>query len=405
MLKNSAWLILISATIQIWLCTYALKLNWAAWMPILFCFNGLFITISLIKQQPLKVELKFSSLISPWKLGLLLVCMLFSFQLARIIFDNTPVAIEHADMLPIINVMCSRFLNGNWQQIYSPIPEIWNGIQPIYQPAMWLPFVLPQIFHFDLRWITVGGVWVSVILNFWNITSLRNMSVWVVLTVLAILLWWLHTEERNNLFRLTEEGVVIAYYVMLAYAIVYRKPILLGFAVVVCLLSRYVIIAAIPAIVIWWITQKEWKILLYTGITIIIGSTLTLVFFGFTPFQQMFHIPATYVQHATNVWNGHPEYFTYTPGMAALFGKNNIGLQHQILLFASFGLPILFVLWLILFNQKFRFANVELAIVTLTITTFYCLIDVPYLYLFYTPAFWYLSISVLSLTTMENSPK
>jgi len=41
------------------------------------------------------------------------------------IIDKVPIGIEYADMLPIIKVMCQRFIYG--QEIYTPIPEIFGG--------------------------------------------------------------------------------------------------------------------------------------------------------------------------------------------------------------------------------------------------------------------------------------
>src|ERR1035437_5321069 len=78
--------------------------------------------------------------------------------LSKYRMGDAVIDINNADMLPIIRVMNQRFISGQWYHIYDPIPEIWNGIRPIYLPAMWLPFVPSIIFKFDMRWITVGGL-------------------------------------------------------------------------------------------------------------------------------------------------------------------------------------------------------------------------------------------------------
>jgi hypothetical protein len=268
-------MLLLLAGLQALLSTYALWLQWSAWMPILFLLNGCVLAVLLTRTAPLTLRFEIGTLFSPWKLILLIVGMVYSYQLARIILDSTPVAIEHADMLPIIQVMGKRFLSGQWYQVYAPIAEIWNGIQPIYLPAMWLPFTLADMLHFDPRWVTVGGVWIAVIAIVSQLKQWRSIGVWLVLSILGMVLWWLHTETRNNLFRLTEEGVVVAYHVLLVYAIVARKPIVLGLAVSACLLSRYVLVTAIPAVFLWWIWHREWRLLLRTAATILSCFLLT----------------------------------------------------------------------------------------------------------------------------------
>jgi hypothetical protein len=401
--KLTAYIMLLLAGVQAWLCTYALWLPWAVWMPALFFLNGCVFTLLLIKQPALQVAVNASALLRPWKWLLLLIGTIYSYQLARIILDKTPVSIEHADMLPIIQVMGKRFLHGDWHKVYAPIAEIWNGIQPIYLPAMWLPFTLADLLHFDPRWVTVGGVWIAVIGIVWQLKYLRSVGVWLVLAIICMVLWWLHTETRNNLFRLTEEGVVIAYHVLLVFTIAARKPVLLGLALSACLLSRYVLVTAIPAVLLWWVLHKEWRLLLKTAVTVLICCLLTILCFGVTPFEQMLRIPATYVEHAARVWQEHPEYFRYTTGLAALFGPDKIVLQHQLLLIMGFALPLLFAGWMFWGNQQRLLPNAEMAIATLAITVFYALVDVPYLYLYYTPVFWYLAIAVLALRQVKSS--
>jgi drug/metabolite transporter (DMT)-like permease len=83
--------------------------------------------------------------------------------------------------------------------------------------------------------------------------------------------------------------------------------------------------------------------------------------------------------------------------MAALFGPTRIELQHQLLLIMGFGLPLIFVGYMLWQKRQRSISNAELSIATLAITVFYALVDVPYLYLYYVPVFWYLAIAALSL--------
>ncbi|HLX92873.1 MAG TPA: hypothetical protein VKR32_14405, partial [Puia sp.] len=86
---------------------------------------------------------------------MLIVTAIIFFVASKSIFAENPVDYRNADMIPVIRTMNERVLHGNLGQVYSGIPEIWNGSQPIYLPFMWLPF-LPAVFmHIDPRWTTV----------------------------------------------------------------------------------------------------------------------------------------------------------------------------------------------------------------------------------------------------------
>ena len=54
--------------------------------------------------------------------------------------EDAPMDYHDADMLPIMKIMCERFIAGKGPHVYDIIPEIWKGIQPVYFPAMWMPY-------------------------------------------------------------------------------------------------------------------------------------------------------------------------------------------------------------------------------------------------------------------------
>src|SRR5580692_9258655 len=73
-------------------------------------------------------------------------------------FDEMPIDITNADMLPIIKVMGDRFIAGQHSHIYDVIPWIWHGTKPIYLPAMWLPYVPAIALGLDMRWVAIAGL-------------------------------------------------------------------------------------------------------------------------------------------------------------------------------------------------------------------------------------------------------
>jgi hypothetical protein len=109
---------------------------------------------------------------------------------------------------------------------------------------------LSLIFDFDIRWITVCGIWLSVILCVLPIWKKLPAAIFL-MSAFLILLAWLHTNDDNGVIELTEEGVVFFYYSLLATALVLNNPWLLGISVATCLLSRYSFIGWIPFTVLY----------------------------------------------------------------------------------------------------------------------------------------------------------
>jgi hypothetical protein len=79
--------------------------------------------------------------------------------------------------------------------------------------------------------------------------------------------------------------------------------------------------------------------------------------------------------------------FSSGAGMARFFGPNRIALQHTLLVSLSFGVPAVFMIICHYVGKIRPLANVPLAALKICMVVFYNLIDVPYLYLFYTSSF------------------
>ena len=396
--KDSTPPIVILAILQVLSATYFLEIpNFQALDSFLFLFTGVGISLCLLQIPAIQIQ-KDSLFNRQLLLKLLFIALLLpvSYQLARHIMDDNPLRYENADMLPIIKSMNQRFLNGQWRQVYQPIPEIWNGIRPIYLPAMWMPFGLSLIFDFDIRWITVCGIWLSVILCVLPIWKNLRAAIFLIVAFL-ILLAWLHTNDDNGVIELTEEGVVFFYYSLLATALVVNNPWLLGISVATCLLSRYSFIGWIPFTVLYLLLRKEYKFLLRTSITASIVGLVLILPFGIGPLLYHLHLHDDYISHAARVWHDEPDTYFETLGMAKFFGASHIKLLHFILVGGSFLIPLSLLL---LFRKKISTQpNILLAGFQLTLTFFYNFLDVTYLYLYYTPVFVSLLITSWSLSS------
>ena len=396
-LKDSTLPIVILAILQVLSATYFLEIpNFQALDSFLFLFTGVGISFCLLQIPAIQIR-KVSILNRQLLLKLLVIGLLLpiSYQLARHIMDDNPLRYENADMLPIIKSMNQRFLNGQWKQVYQPIPEIWNGIRPIYLPAMWMPFGLSLIFDFDIRWITVCGIWLSVILCVLPTWKKISLAIFLMIAFL-ILLAWFHTNDDNGVIELTEEGVVFFYYSLLATALILNNPWLLGISVATCLLSRYSFIGWIPFTVLYLLLRKEYKFLLRTSIMASIVGLVLILPFGIGPLLYHLHLHDDYISHAARVWHDEPDTYFETLGMAKFFGASHIKLLHFILVGGSFLIPLSLLLF---FRKKISTQpNILLAGFQLTLTFFYNFLDVTYLYLYYTPVFVSLLIASWSLS-------
>jgi hypothetical protein len=264
---------------------------------------------------------------------------------------------------------------------------------------MWMPFGLSLIFDFDIRWITVCGIWLAIILCILPIWRKLTSTIFLIAAFL-VLLAWLHTNDDNGVIELTEEGVVFFYYSILATAIILKNPWLLGISVATCLMSRYSFIGWIPFAVSYLVLRKEYKFLLRTSLTAFIIVLVLVLPFGMGPLFYHLHLPDDYISHAARVWHDEPDTYFETLGMAKFFGASHIKLLHAILVSGSFLIPLSFLLFLR--KKIYTQPNILLAGLQLSLTFFYNFLDVTYLYLYYTPVFVSLLIASWSLSTNKD---
>jgi hypothetical protein len=374
------------------------------YFSVLYLVAGSVIALSLLYFSPLNLPRMAlggrNTRVNIYRLAVIGLLLLAMLTLCRYWFDEIPLDINYADMLPIIKVMDQRFLAGNWNHIYDNIPWIWNGIQPIYLPSMWQPFVFAVAFGIDMRWITVAGLLFTfaVFIFVFQPDSKSYRSFFT--GVLAFLLfWWIFADNTPGVISVSEEGVVIAYYVLLVLALVSGNPWITGIAASLCMLSRYALVGWIPAFLIYMLLTRKWKKAAIFSLT---GLLCLLFFFifpvGWPTFLRLLRLPGNYVHFAGVVWNDSPEVFSTSLGFAGFFGPRHIALLHGLLITLSFGVPILFIIYCYWRSRvrKIHTANIPLATLKLSLVVFYSFIDVPYLYLFYTSSF----VSLISIALL-----
>ncbi|MFP5041741.1 hypothetical protein [Parasediminibacterium sp. JCM 36343] len=367
----------------------------AATASILYFISGLAIAIALLflPQAHLKLPTKaaFTNTFNGYKLSAIAIMGIMMGHFGQRFMEDTPLNYKESDMLPIIKVMSQRFVSGHWTKVYDTIPDIWQGIKPIYLPAMWLPFSVAEWLHIDIRWMTIAALFLafSAAILLWDPFASKRLSLTYKLSVF-MLFWWLFTNDSAGLIPYTEEGVVIINYVLLTLALLTENYLLIGAAATFCLLSRYAFVGWLPAMLVLLYVQgkrKQWLHLKISGI--VCFSLLVLLPFGWSVLKNFISLPGAYINFAERVWKDAPHVFEISLGFARFFGPQHIALQHYSLICLSFAAPMVFVLACAWVNYKKGIVlyNIPLAALKLTLVIFYTFIDVPYLYLFYTSPF------------------
>jgi hypothetical protein len=407
--RNLLIALLAAFTAETLCSTWLLKFpGWAPFLSILYFLSGISIPLLLLSfpvvNLPRPAKQHFLLHTTHYRLVIIGMIALAMYSWCHYWFEEIPIDISNADMLPIIRVMGERFVAGHHKQVYDTIPWIWNGIQPIYLPAMWLPYTPAIALGIDIRWVTMAGLLFSfaVFLFLYRPEIHRYLS--FLTGVLAFLLfWWILADNTPGIISVSEEGVVIAWYVLLVLSLISGNPWWIGITASLCMLSRYSLVGWIPAYTLYLVLEKRWKHIFIFALTgILCFVLLFLLPVGWQTFSRLAHLPGNYVPFAARVWHDSPEVFSTSPGLAWFFGPARITLLHNLLITLSFVIPAGFVLYCYIKGKKRPISNTPLATLKLSLVIFYCFIDVPYLYLFYTSSFVSLVIVTMLVRTREE---
>ena len=354
--KNFPSVLLFAFAIETLSVTWGLKIPHAApFLSILYCLSGVCVAGFLTRVPELKLPARavgfWKMPVNHFRLIIAGLIVLATWSWCQYWFDEMPIDITNADMLPIIKVMGDRFIAGQHSHVYDIIPWIWHGTQPIYLPAMWLPYVPAIAIGIDMRWIAIAGLlfafFVFIFLYRPGSTDpdRRNKYLSFFLGVLTFLLfWWVVADNTAGIVSVAEEGTVIGYYVLLVLALLSGRPWLTGIATSLCMLSRYALVGWIPAYLLWLVLERKWK---HLGIVTLTGMLCFVLLFlvpvGWGTFVRLAGLPGDYVAFAARVWKDSPDTFSAAPGFAWFFGSRHIGVLHGLLLTFSFIVPLVFI--------------------------------------------------------------
>ena len=328
-----------------------------------------------------------------WKLGgftcLLLLALNYSYDL----WDSVPVDYTIADMIPIMMIMSERLLAG--QEVYAIIPEIWGGMQPIYLPAMWMPFVPAAFFEFEPRFIPMLLMFFSflvVLVAYVKKGAVKQeLYVFFPASLLIISLLLIHP----NFTSMSEEGIVVAYYLLLAVGIHYRRPWLFGLAISLCLMSRYALIG--------WLVMYSLYMLIFSGKREIISTGFYTLFFtllwlimgkSLFNFDVFIEVPSNYMEAIRTMPDKYEPLIQNSLGLAKFVKYDNLGAFNHFFQAGVWLVPLSLLAYCWMRRNRLNMALFGLCSLKLSLVFFYNFLIMPYLYLFYTSTFLSLAIYI-----------
>src|SRR6187399_720671 len=122
-------ILLLAFAVETLASTWLLKLNgWAPFLSILYFLSGITIAYILLSFPDIKLAAPakdwWKAHSHHYRLILIGLIALAMYSWCHYWFEEIPIDITNADMLPIIKVMGERFVAGHHRQVYDPIPEI-----------------------------------------------------------------------------------------------------------------------------------------------------------------------------------------------------------------------------------------------------------------------------------------
>jgi len=329
------------------------------------------------------------------------------YPIAADLMKNIPVDYKIADMLPIMDILCHRFINQTG--VYRIIPEIWGGMEPIYLPTMWMTYLPAVWLDIDLRWITWSSFFIAlasgfILLRRYYFPGWHSFLIWIPVFILFKAIF----ELEPNDFSMGDEGPVVLFFVLFAFSLWKGNAIFIGVTIALGLLTRYSFLPVLPAVFIaYWIFDRKKDFYVIFISAFITGSFLMIITGAVFEIQTFLSLPKHYVEAVIG-----EDYQKLSPtiqhglGLAKFFTKENLPFIVQIQMLLTFLVPLLLLISYKYFRWKIEFRIFLLGILKLELVLFYNLMIIPIHNLFLTSNF--ITIVLLffyAQVTEEKSPE
>ena len=298
-----------------------------------------------------------------------------------------------SDIIPVIQIMCRRFLNGQFPA--SPITDFGFTQEANYLPMHWMPYTIAELLHIDSRWVTYGA-W-SIAAVWLSIRSIKIPS--PILRALAPLIifasYYVLQSNNISILELTVEILISAYYIVLIISFNQKSGIFQGIIISFCLLSRYSLVFWMPLYCfILFVSNNRKQLYIATITAVIIVLGLYVIPFLSKDWGILYRSYKTYDAAAYFEWthlnkDQQPLQLFHGTGIAYYFytrfpnldimGK--IKLLQRTDLICSVLVTILMGIWFWFKKDKINYKIFLIASFKIYLTVFLFLIQVPYGYL------------------------
>lgn len=242
--------------------------------PLLIIAVAVFMAIILIHSQPKNTE---NSEMLNWKQkakaifgGILSVGVMYE-ELRKLFWVNDYTDLSKSDILPQIQILVNRFLKGEFP--YQTMNFGYELFSP-YMPLHWLPFVIPTILGFDLRWMCALIFLFGMIpYSLWVAQKNVHRNRKIILLLAPTFPIWLFLFFQSYHLAFTVEWIIATYYLILALSLLSKSVTFRAIGLILCLLSRYSLLFWIPlyllSIFLYEDKKKALYISLITGVAVV----------------------------------------------------------------------------------------------------------------------------------------
>ena len=310
------------------------------------------------------------------------------------LLQTVPFSVKIADMLPIMKIMCERFLNGEY--VYSYL-DVSGGMYPIYLPMMWLPYLPAVYFHFDLRFVSLCFFLVTI----FNIAPRKTNIELLVFNVIYLSLMFAGLILFDStLLTMSEESVVIFYYILFALSILNHNNTMTAISITSCLLSRFSLlfyfIFCFVANFIYYDRKQSIKIF---GLVLCLSASIFVYFECYKNLFTFLNLSNNYIQAIVNNPSKYQTLVKYGLGVATFWEYKNLTILHKLFMIFNFAIP--FLLFAIYKKMKNIPLNIFAVLVAkMCMVVFYNFLIMPYSYLFYTSIFF--SFLIINRIVFQN---
>ena len=387
--------------------------------PIFFviaAITGIYIGIKLLHLFPAQPAAPVFSIKKKAGLSVLysagfVVIIYLTWLWLRTFFDQYPLDPSYSDIIPLIQRINYHLMNG--QEIYAPFSDFGYTAFPTYLPAMWMPFLIADKLQLDYRtWSYI--IFCGVLLLCSMLIPAKNKNrVWLLL--FPFLIFLLYVWYQPSAFGWSVEPMLAGFYLFLLLGIYLQNKWIMGFALLLCLLSRYAILLWVPVFFILLFFYGNKKLSIYTFIILLTGILVIFVIPFLLPHPRILEESySQYTAAALGEWKGQswqkagdlPFQLSQGYGFAIYFYQSGKGeiidrlkLAQTVHLIISVALPLAIILWWRWLRKNKRITLNWFLIFSLKLylVFFFAFIQVPYAYLFFTPLLVSSMITILLL--------